>query len=294
MALNLSTASKNQGLEVIPAGTLVTLVIKIRAGTIGVEALCKRSSKGDSEGVDIEYTVKGGEFDGRKLKAFQLLDGTTAGHAKAAGITRALLRAIFEAVNAIDPKDESPEADARRNSATLVGFNGSTFLATLEVEPGGQRPDGIGRYRDKNVIGKILRVGDKDYRRLDQPPPMPYQRPPPPPPQPPPRRPAALRAPMVPTRWRRPRSPGRIGDKVNGPATQNRHSDYAEDRRYLAAAGNRRRHHRNATGHRRRRDSEGDSDRAAHRYRTGLVNRGGVIWMDSHSCRTGHRRGLGH
>jgi hypothetical protein len=176
MPLNLNTASKNQGLEVIPAGTLVTLVMKIRPGTIGVEGLCKRSSKGDSEGVDIEYTVKGGEFDGRKLYAFSLLDGTTAGHATAAGFTRALLRAVYEAVNAIDPKDESPEADARRNGATLAGFNGATFLATLEVETGGPRPDGNGRYRDKNVISKVLRVGDKGYQKLDQPPPMPIER----------------------------------------------------------------------------------------------------------------------
>ena len=108
--------------------------------------------------------------------AFQLLDGTTAGHAKAAEITRALLRAIYEAVNAIDPNDASPEADARRNSATLAGFNGATFLATLEVEVGGLRPDGNGRYRDKNVIGKVLRVGDKGYCKLDQPPPMPIER----------------------------------------------------------------------------------------------------------------------
>ena len=54
MALNLSTASKAQGFDVIPPGTLLTLVMKIRAGTIGVEGLCKRSSKGDSEGIDIE------------------------------------------------------------------------------------------------------------------------------------------------------------------------------------------------------------------------------------------------
>jgi hypothetical protein len=176
MALNLSTANRTQGLEVIPPGTLAALVMTIRAGTIGVEGLCKRSSKGDSEGVDVEYTVKGGEFDGRKLHAFQILEGATAGHARAAEITRALLRAIFEAVNAIDPKDDSPEADGKRNSATLAGFNGATFLATLEVEPGGQRPDGNGRFRDKNVIAKILRVGDKGYRRLDQPPPMPIER----------------------------------------------------------------------------------------------------------------------
>jgi hypothetical protein len=124
----------------------------------------------------VEYIVKGGEHDGRKLYAFQILDGTTAGHAKAAEITRALLRAIFEAANAIDPKDTSPEADARRNSATLAGFNGATFLATLEVEHGGKRPDGNGNYRDKNVIGKVLRVGDQGYRHLDQPPPQPIER----------------------------------------------------------------------------------------------------------------------
>jgi hypothetical protein len=73
MALNLNTANKSQGLEVIPAGTLVTLAMKLRAGTVGVEGLCKRSSKGASEGVDIEYTVKGGEYDSRKLYAFQIL-----------------------------------------------------------------------------------------------------------------------------------------------------------------------------------------------------------------------------
>ena len=99
-ALGLDTANKSQGLDVIPAGTLVELVMKIRAGTVGLENLCKRSSKGDGEGLDLEFTVQGGDYDGRKLFAFQLLNGTTAGHAKAAEITRAMLRAIFEAVNA--------------------------------------------------------------------------------------------------------------------------------------------------------------------------------------------------
>jgi hypothetical protein len=174
--LGLDTANRNQGLDVIPAGTKVELVMKIRAGSIGVENLCKRSSKGDAEGLDVEYVVQGGEFDGRKLFAFQLIDGTTAGHAKAAEITRALLRAIFEAVNGIDPNDNSPATTARRANATLSAFNGATFLATLEIEHGGKRPDGNGNYRDKNVIGKVLRVGDQGYRRLEQPPAMPIER----------------------------------------------------------------------------------------------------------------------
>jgi hypothetical protein len=174
--LGLESANRKQGLDVIPAGTTVELVMKIRAGNIGLESLCKRSSKGDAEGLDVEYTVRGGEYDGRKLFSFMLIDGTTAGHAKAAEITRALLRAIFEAVNGIDPNDNSPATVARRANATLSAFNGATFLATVEVEPGGQRPDGNGRFRDKNIIGKVLRVGDQGYRRLEQPPPMPIER----------------------------------------------------------------------------------------------------------------------
>ena len=66
-SLNLGSANSIQGLELIPAGTLVTLAMKLRAGTIGVEGLCKRSSKGDSEGIDVEYLIRDGKYEGRKL-----------------------------------------------------------------------------------------------------------------------------------------------------------------------------------------------------------------------------------
>ena len=71
--------------------------------------------------------------------------------------------------------DNAAATITRRANATLTG-NGATFLATLEVEHGGKRPDGTGNYRDKNIIGKVLSVGDSGYRKLDQPPAMPIQR----------------------------------------------------------------------------------------------------------------------
>ena len=64
---------------------------------------------------------------------------------------------------------------ARRAGATLAGFNGATFLATVRSSPAASG-DGGGYYKDKNVIGKVLRVGDQGYRRLDQPPPAPIER----------------------------------------------------------------------------------------------------------------------
>ena len=107
--LGLDTANAAQGFEPIPAGHVVELVMTIKAGNTGIDNLLKRSSKGDSEGLDTIYTVKGGKYDGRRIFAFHLLDGVTAGHAKAGEISRSLLRAIFESTHGIDPHDSSLE-----------------------------------------------------------------------------------------------------------------------------------------------------------------------------------------
>ena len=153
----------------------VVLVMRIKPGNCGIDGLCKRSSKGDSEGLDVEYIVQGDKYDKRKIYAFHLLDGVTSGHAKAGEITRALLRAIFESVNGIDPNDNSPTAISRRASASLADFNGATFLSELGIERGGLKPDGA-TWPDKNMISKVLRPGDAGYRKLDQPPPSPIER----------------------------------------------------------------------------------------------------------------------
>jgi hypothetical protein len=166
MSLGLEKAG-----DLIPFGTEVEVVAKIRPGGIGMEGLLKRSSTGQAEVLDIEYTIVSPDaYKGRKLYGNMVLEGTTAGHATAGNINRTLLRAIFEAVNGIDPKDVSPEADAKRASATIAGFNGATFLTTLEIEPGRNG------YRDKNVIGTVLRIGDPNYRKLEQPAPVPIER----------------------------------------------------------------------------------------------------------------------
>ncbi len=175
MELDLDTANAAQGFSPIPAGTIVEVVMSIKAGSCGMDNLLKRSSRGDSEGLDVIYTVKGGDYDRRKFYGYHLLDGTTAGHAKAGEITRSYLRAIFEATAGIDPKDNSPQAVEKRANVSLAAFHGATFLAEIGIERGGEKPDGS-RWPDKNVINKVLRVGDAGYRKLDQPPPAPVER----------------------------------------------------------------------------------------------------------------------
>jgi hypothetical protein len=48
-------------------------------------------------------------------------------------------------------------------------------LAELAIERGGEKPGG-GKYPDKNIISKVLRLGDAGYRKIDQPPPAPIER----------------------------------------------------------------------------------------------------------------------
>ena len=174
--LGLDTANRRPGLRTDSSRHHLRAGHEDQARQLRVSTALKRSSKGDSEGLDVEYVVQGDEYDKRKIYAFHLLDGVRAGHAKAGEITRSLLRAIYESVHAIDPNDNSPEAISRRASASLADFNGATFLAELGIERGGEKPDGCYFWPDKNIITKVLRPGDKGYRKLDQPPAAPIER----------------------------------------------------------------------------------------------------------------------
>ena len=173
--LGLDTASANQGFDLIPAGRVLEFVTKIKPGSVGIEGLLKRTSKGDAEMLDVEFVVRSGEYAGRKIFQNLLLAGTTSGHDKAAEISRALLRAIFESANNVDPNDDTPTTRALRASATLAGFHGMAFVGTSGIERGGKRPDGSA-YKDRNVIDRVLRPGDQGYRRIEQAPSSPLER----------------------------------------------------------------------------------------------------------------------
>jgi hypothetical protein len=171
--LELDKVERTRDFPVIPAGTLVEVVMKIRPGGVGEDGLLKRSSTG-GEMADIEFTIRGGEYDKRKFWTNQTLGGPTEGHKEAKVYSEELLVKIFDAVNGLNPKDRSPEAQARRRKATLASFDGATFLATLRVEKGDKRADGTS-WPDKNAIGRVLQFGDANYRKCEQPPPSPIQ-----------------------------------------------------------------------------------------------------------------------
>jgi hypothetical protein len=177
--LDLNKADIDQSVrKPIPAGTIVPIRMKLLPGDVAPDKIFTRSKKGDCVGLKVRYSVTDGEYAGRNFQAWHLIDGTTEGHKEARAYTFAKLRAIVDAVHGLDPRDKSPEADRVRTGVDVaVFFNSAVFLAELGVETGGPKTRG-GNFADKNVIARVLRLGDDGYRQLDQTIPEPPSSPP--------------------------------------------------------------------------------------------------------------------
>ena len=79
MPHDYSSAPPPRDLDLIPHGTVATVVIHIRPGGAGEDGLLKRSKNGDCEMLDIEYVVIDGPYARRKFWENQIIIGTTSG-----------------------------------------------------------------------------------------------------------------------------------------------------------------------------------------------------------------------
>jgi hypothetical protein len=140
MVYDYSGAPPQRELELIPAGTIATVTMKIRAGGAGENGLLKRSKDGACEMLDLEFVVVDGPYTRRKFWGNLILAGTTNGHAQAAEISRAVLRGIIESARGITPDDTSPQAREAR-TVELKDFDGMAFIARIGVEKGRLRND---------------------------------------------------------------------------------------------------------------------------------------------------------
>ncbi|MGM9989329.1 hypothetical protein [Desulfovibrio piger] len=89
----------------------------------------------------------------------------TEGQQKACGSGGRTLRAIVEAVNSVDPKDKSPQADRKRALRSWSDLDGVEFPARLGIskEPYEGRD---GRMYWSNTLGRILPCTDKEYQEI--------------------------------------------------------------------------------------------------------------------------------
>jgi hypothetical protein len=162
MALNFNDAEKQNPIgELIPAGTKLKLSIKVRPGGSGEGGWLKDSKAGDKRMLDLELTVVQGEFARRKLwdlMTVEARDEEDEGTQTALNISRSRLRAILESARGIEPDDQSPAAEKKRQIDNYGTLDGLEFAATVRIEK-----DKSGVYPDKNRIGAILTPDHKDY-----------------------------------------------------------------------------------------------------------------------------------
>jgi hypothetical protein len=158
---NLNDANDQRSFDVIPANTICTLQLKIRAGGAG-DGWLKTSKNNASEGLDCEFIVVDGPFAKRKLWKFLVLHGTTPGHAEAAEISRGLLRAVLESARGIRHDDTGETARAGREVKSWGDFDNLRFVARLGIEP---PKDG---FQARNSITEVLTPERQGWNKPEQ------------------------------------------------------------------------------------------------------------------------------
>jgi len=176
MPYDYSTAQPARSFDTMPAGTIVTVSLHLRPGGAGEDGILKRSARGDCEMIDAELTVTDGEFKGRKVWEYWILEGTSAGQQQAAEISRSTLKAILDATRGLEPNDMSAEVRAKR-TVELKDFEGATFMVKLGVEKGKPKLDSSNQptgesWPDKNNIAAVMVRGMADWKAVEQPPPF--------------------------------------------------------------------------------------------------------------------------
>jgi hypothetical protein len=151
--------------ELVPASTIALMTLTIRPGGVGEDKLLKPSKDRMSAGLDCEFKLVSGQHTGRKFWDNFLLEGTTAGHQTAIGISLKILRGIIESARGIHPKDESAQARERR-TVNLRDFQGVTFTGKVGIEKG------TGSYEDKNCFVCAITPDRKEWQRPEEAPPF--------------------------------------------------------------------------------------------------------------------------
>lgn len=158
-------ADKQQSFELIPAGTIVPLVMVVKPGGIGDGGWLTASKRSDAMMLNCEFTVTDGPYVKRKIFQYMVVSGGSLnekGESKAGAITRATLRSMLESARNIMPDDMSNAAMDKRRAATWQDFNGLCFVAEVGVEKG---TDG---YQDKNRIKMVITPNMKEYSPAPQ------------------------------------------------------------------------------------------------------------------------------
>ena len=145
--------------ELIPDGTFAKVRLTVRPG--GVDGatpmdakLLKASQSSDAKMLDCECTILEGPHARRKFwQSFTVAGGKPDEKGQSIGwkISKSTFRAMVDSALGLDPRDESPDAKAKRVLPGLKHLNGIVFAARIMVEPASNP-----QYRDQNRIANVV------------------------------------------------------------------------------------------------------------------------------------------
>ena len=145
--------------ELIPDGTFAKVRLTVRPG--GVDGatpmdakLLKASQSSDAKMLDCEFTILEGPHARRKFwQSFTVAGGKVDEKGQSIGwkISKSTFRAMVDSALGLDPRDESPDAKAKRVLPGLKHLDGIVFAARIMVEPASNP-----QYRDQNRIANVV------------------------------------------------------------------------------------------------------------------------------------------
>lgn len=159
--MDFNDAPKQESYELIPAGTIATVAMKIKPGGAGEGGWFRASNSSDSIMLDCEFTVTQGPFARRKIFQFIGISGgkqNDKGESIFGNMGKAMIRAILESARNINPDDQSQQAMEARRINSLDDFQGMEFRARIGIQK-----DKTGTYDPKNCIKDVVTPDMKGY-----------------------------------------------------------------------------------------------------------------------------------
>lgn len=153
---DFNDAPQQQNGELLPAKTLVKVVSLLNPGGEG-EGGYLTIAESKFEYLNFAFTITSSPQAGRKIFQNVGIGGVTDGHAKAAEISRSLIRAMLESARGIDPKDASDKANSARRIQGWKDLDQLEFAIEVGIEKG------KGGYEDRNNIRRVLTVDHPQY-----------------------------------------------------------------------------------------------------------------------------------
>ena len=157
---DFNNAGEQKSGDLIPDKTDVKVVMNVRPGGNGDGGWLKVSQSGNGM-LDCELTVTEGQYAKRKFWEYFVIgsNGSEKGN-QAVNIARAKLRAIVESARGINPKDMTPEAQAKRRINSIDELNGLEFACSVKIQKGQNG------YDDSNKMSYVITPDNKKYQSV--------------------------------------------------------------------------------------------------------------------------------